>query len=195
MARPEAAIVPRASSVKACGLAAAARRAAARGSYRLHAVHVHPGSRGKLAPNAGGVRWYVACCTSAMNTSMLDLPSRAAFIAQHRELDKLFEHVLAAFEAGDRVALTAIWTVFENAVTCHMDGEELRIFPSFRLVDPEEADRLLAEHRSFRNGLTELGIATDLHLARLDSARQLVERLRAHVVRENALSYRAAASS
>ena len=87
------------------------------------------------------------------------------------------------------------WTEFDRAITRHMDGEELRIFPSFQLVDPEAVVRLLAEHTQFRRRLAELGMATDLHLARLEEVHDLVKRLRNHLSVEKSLSYRAAVSS
>lgn len=55
--------------------------------------------------------------------------------------------------------------------------------------------RLLAEHTQFRRRLAELGVATDLHLARLEEVRDLVKRLRNHLSSEKSLSYRAAVSS
>jgi len=130
-----------------------------------------------------------------MHHSSLDAPSRAAFLAQHRQLDALCDRVLEVFEAGDRAGVTTIWTEFERAITRHMDGEERRIFPSFRLVDPEAVERLLVEHSQFRRRLAELGVATDLHLARLEEVRDLVKRLRIHLSDEKAMSYRAAVSS
>ena len=50
------------------------------------------------------------------------------------------------------------------------------------------------EHARIRQLLGELGVGVDLHLVRLELAREFIDFLRAHARREEALLYRWAAS-
>lgn len=122
----------------------------------------------------------------------LDAPrrTRSQLLAQHASLGALFERVLAAFATNDSRLVCSVWTELESAVLEHMSREEHGFYPSFHAVDPVEAQTLLAEHRALRRDLAELGIASDLHLCRYEQARALVQRLRAHIARENALAGR-----
>lgn len=143
-----------------------------------------------------GVRrqvWHGVCSHPTMsNPDRAPLPSRAALTAEHQLLDLQFAQVLAAFATGERRTIAALWTGFEQAVVAHMDREEERFFPVMALAEPTAAELLLGDHRYFRRKLVELGIGNDLHVSRLENARELVEKLREHMAREATTLYRCA---
>ena len=119
-------------------------------------------------------------------------PSRSRLLHDHAQLEGLFEHVLAAFRANDRREVNEVWMDFERIVLAHMECEERTTFPAYGLADPEEVERLLAQHATLRRTFSELAIGSELHLLRLDDAERFVEALRTHMQLEKKLMYRSA---
>jgi hemerythrin-like domain-containing protein len=111
-------------------------------------------------------------------------------MADHAEISVLFEEVLDAFRCGDRDVAAEMFTRFEARLAAHLAAEDELLLPALERVDPEEAAALAADHRAIRARLTELGIGVDLHLTRASAVAELVEMLRAHARREDALLYR-----
>ena len=107
----------------------------------------------------------------------------------HVGLVQLFDDVLALLRENDRDQIRAAWTMFESALTAHLQAEEALIFPAFRMVDPVEVQALSNDHARFRKNLDELGIAVDLHMVRADAAREFIDSLKAHSKREDACMY------
>lgn len=112
----------------------------------------------------------------------------------HARLDALFTELLDQFEEGNQHDVRAAWVEFDDGLTAHLDLEERVILPLFAQVDRAEAEALRAEHVRIRQLLAELGVGVDLHLVRLDLAREFIDALRAHARREDQLLYRWAES-
>ena len=109
--------------------------------------------------------------------------------AEHARLEVIYERLLEAYHAGSWRDVAAEWERFEPALRAHMDLEERFVFPSFRAVDPEEAEHLQWEHDQLRSRLEVLGVNVELHAVTPIDAEELIERLRAHRAREERLLY------
>jgi hemerythrin-like domain-containing protein len=106
----------------------------------------------------------------------------------------MFAELLAAFRAGDREEVSALWTAFEAGLEAHMALEEECILPEFAKVDSQEARALSQEHEEIRRCLNELGLGVDLHSTNAQAAERFIRTLEAHAKREDALMYRWARS-
>jgi len=115
---------------------------------------------------------------------------RDHFLADHDRLESLLDGLLAAFEADDREDAAALWTELDTGLQAHMDAEETHMIPLLREVAPDDAALLLEEHASIRRRLLELSLALDLHLVRLQMARDFIDALRTHARDEDRLLYR-----
>ena len=113
--------------------------------------------------------------------------------ASHAQLDRELDRLIIAVEAGDPDIRT-LWDRVEGEILAHLDAEERFVLPSFARVDLAEAAQLLHEHGRIRELLMELGVAIDLHSARVAMCVGLVELLRAHADREQRFLYRWAAT-
>ena len=110
--------------------------------------------------------------------------------ADHERLDRLYVQLVDAFRGGDWDDVRIMWDAFESGLRAHMEAEERYVLPALREVDPAEADALRAEHDAVRARVAELGVAADLHMVKDDVAADLIDKLRAHARREDALAYR-----
>ena len=113
--------------------------------------------------------------------------------SDHAGLEALFEELLEEFADGHQREIRSTWTEFERRLLVHFDAEERFILPLFERVNPEETAAVRAEHAQIRKLLGDLGVGVDLHLVRLELARELIDFLRAHAQREEVLLYRWAA--
>jgi Hemerythrin HHE cation binding domain len=113
-----------------------------------------------------------------------------ALTKDHEEMDRHVAVLLTKADGGDCHALAAEWDRFEGALLHHFVVEEHDLFPSFVLVDPEEALILKQEHEALRRDVLALGIDADLHCLRAEELRSFVADLRAHVAREERVLYR-----
>ncbi len=107
----------------------------------------------------------------------------------HRRLDALLDELRATARADDPRALCACWSRFAGELAAHLAAEEEHLIPAFAIAQPDEARALLREHAEIRKLVDELGVGVDLHLLRVPTFDRLVERLRAHARREDALFY------
>lgn len=107
----------------------------------------------------------------------------------HERLDRLFQALLDAVEAGDQPTVSLVWADFERGLLAHLDAEETHLFPLLQADHPETIASLCLEHANIRHLLAELGISADLHTLRQDVAEQLVELLRAHAELEDQTLY------
>lgn len=116
---------------------------------------------------------------------------RAADIlrSEHAHLEVVYEELLRAYRRGDWNEVDTQWPRFESTLRTHMDHEERDVFPSFRLIAPEEADVLTDEHRTLRRLLSTLGVAIQIHAFPMQDAEELIRRLRDHEAREARLLY------
>jgi len=117
-------------------------------------------------------------------------PIQKRLMMDHEELDVLLEQLIAAYETNDREIAENAYEEFEQVLSTHLEAEEQLLFPDFAHSEPEETNRLREEHRRIRSRVEELGVGVDLHATRIGAIRELVQILRAHAARENALLYR-----
>jgi len=109
---------------------------------------------------------------------------------EHRELDQVFEALLAALQADAREDALQLWAAFDDGLCRHMALEERELLPLLRRVNAPEVEALLKEHDEIRARLTELGVGIDLHAIRTQTVRDFVQQLRRHARREDTLAYR-----
>ena len=114
-------------------------------------------------------------------------------LADHRHFDTLFGQLLADMHAGEWDVCQGTWSRFERELLEHMAAEEALVLPIFELVNPAETARLREEHATVRRLLADLGVGLELHAVKEEQVQRLVESLRAHATREDALLYRWAA--
>lgn len=114
---------------------------------------------------------------------------RALLVEDHERLEQIFVDLKAAFALGDREEVARLWSAFDAGLTSHMAAEEEHVIELFRKVDPTEADAILKEHAKIRASLADLAVRIDLHMVRKLEADDLIELIRDHARRENALMY------
>jgi hypothetical protein len=122
---------------------------------------------------------------SAMVTSAV----RDRFLADHRRLEALLDHVVAAFAANDGAETSGLWLEFDSGLLTHLEAEETFLIPELFAVHERSAPVLVQEHRHIRARLTDLGSGVGSHSVRLDSLRSFVDELRAHAQTEDRLLY------
>ncbi len=114
-----------------------------------------------------------------------DTRSLAAMRDDHRRFEDLFETVLSQLDTGSKAIADEGWSTLERTLSDHIDYEEREVFPRFEAGDGGEVKALLAEHRRFRELLTELGVALELGALPEASAKEFFDLLRAHAARED----------
>lgn len=112
----------------------------------------------------------------------------------HQTLERLFEKLILAVTADDRIEMHAIWEQVESKLLAHLEAEERFVLPAFAKSDRKEATELVREHGKIRELLLELGVAIELHYARLAPFQLFMGMLREHAQREETLLYRWASS-
>ncbi len=115
---------------------------------------------------------------------------RNHFLADHRRLEALFDRLLAAIRSDDREQIASVWTEFDAGLGAHLEAEEKYLIPELARASAHDAQTILAENDQIRARLAELGTQVDLHMVRLDSARQFVQELRDHALHEDRMLYR-----
>lgn len=110
---------------------------------------------------------------------------RSTLRADHARIDRVTRELLEAFDADDREGVERLWTQLDSVLMAHLAAEERFMIPALSRAHPEEARRILDEHRSIRASLARLGMALDLHLVRADVARAFIDELRAHARAED----------
>lgn len=126
-----------------------------------------------------------------LSSSTVAVPGlRSSLVREHMALDGCFDRLVAASRANAREDVAAAWADLDRLLSDHLAFEELVIFPELRPVDLHEIDALLHEHQKIRALMTEMGVEVDLHVVRLARVHELVELLRKHAAREDAVLYR-----
>lgn len=108
----------------------------------------------------------------------------------HAEIESLLERVIAAFESGDRSAVSAAWMRLEGRLLAHFDAEEQHLIPMLLRAHPRAATAVLADHRHLRARLAELGAGVNLRVVNVRTARAFFDELRAHAAHEERALYR-----
>lgn len=107
--------------------------------------------------------------------------------AEHRHLDQKFDELIKRAATGDWRDCDAIWDGFSSALERHMAYEESSVFPAYARTGTnaeEMVQKLRDEHAELRQRLANLGVAIQLHAARAEELKDLVDALRAHAERE-----------
>jgi hemerythrin len=120
----------------------------------------------------------------------MPLSIRQHFLADHVRLETVLEELIRAFEANDREDVAALWAELDSGLLAHLEAEETYMIPALLAFSEREARVIIGEHKHIRARLIELGAGIDLHIVRLESARDFVEELRAHARNEDRLLYR-----
>jgi hypothetical protein len=107
----------------------------------------------------------------------------------HHDLEAHFQRLMARCQDGDPIELRCEWSLFERELADHLELEERELIPRFRRDRPADAAQICHEHDQIRLGLTELGLALDLHALRAEAVQNFLDLLRAHARREEALFY------
>ena len=125
------------------------------------------------------------------NAVELERDKPAGVLAEHhRDLDRRLASLVAQARENDPIELRAEWSRFERELLRHMEIEETTIVPTFSRRHPLQAADIVADHVAIRSLLLEMGVDLDLHLLRAASVDRLVEMLRSHARREDAVFYR-----
>ncbi len=111
-------------------------------------------------------------------------------LSDHRALDVLFDMLLRDIKGGDPATCQATWSRFEQALLNHIDAEEVFLLPSFDRMDPSEVAGIRQEHATLRHLLADMGVRLELHVVREEHVRRLIDMLRRHAHREEAILYR-----
>ncbi len=111
-------------------------------------------------------------------------------LREHRRLEMVFSELLEACRLDSWDVVAEQWGAFDATLEAHFSLEETQILPTFAEVDAVKSRALIAEHEALRRKLIELGVAVDLHAARLTMIEDFVARLSTHAAREEALLYR-----
>jgi hemerythrin superfamily protein len=117
----------------------------------------------------------------------------ARLLADHQHLNALFSQLLADVQSGEWCVCQGTWSRFERELLDHMAAEEAFVLPSFERVNRAETEHLREEHATVRTLLADLGVRLELHAVKEEHVGQLIELLRSHAAREDALLYRWAA--
>jgi hypothetical protein len=110
--------------------------------------------------------------------------------ADHDDLERLAEVVIAGLAAGDRAEAAAAIGLLQSSVVTHLDGEERELIGVYARHSPDGAAAIREDHAAIRKALADLDVTTDLHLLRVDAIRDLLQKLRAQAAREDRGMYR-----
>lgn len=109
--------------------------------------------------------------------------------ADHQDLDRIFDRLLAEVRARDDAAADQTWSDFERELRNHMDAEERYILPRLDDTAPNDASHIRAEHDKVRHLLDEMGVSLELHVLPEEKVEALVALLRAHAKHEESSLY------
>jgi hypothetical protein len=114
---------------------------------------------------------------------------RAIAPQHHERIAELLADLRHDTYGDDPRALSQAWARFDGQLQAHLRDEETYILPAFSEASPDEARAILAEHAEIRRLATQLGVDLELHAIRAPTIEKLLERLRAHAQREDAVMY------
>jgi hemerythrin-like domain-containing protein len=115
------------------------------------------------------------------------------FLEEHRQIERLFERLLAAFSGDDRGDVAHFWSECDRALSKHLRDEEEVILPRLFSARPREARAIVAEHQHLRARMADLRMQFDGRTLRLENARGFLEELQAHARHEERVLYPEAA--
>src|SRR5512138_1206980 len=108
---------------------------------------------------------------------------------RHRELESACSELLGRASTEEPRRVLAWWTAFDAALREHMTIEEELVLPEYQDVAPLVVCDLRAEHAWIRELLDEISEDVRRQQIHADRIRTLVDRVRAHEAREDAVMY------
>jgi hemerythrin-like domain-containing protein len=118
--------------------------------------------------------------------------ARAKLAKDHEELDALLRCLAEDADAPSASDLEATWAAFEGRLIGHLDAEERFLLPLIEASNPEEVNRIRADHARIRASVAQLGLAIELHTIRKPRIIELIDFLRAHAKHEDEALYQLA---
>jgi hemerythrin-like domain-containing protein len=129
--------------------------------------------------HAGPTRAYLSGMTTLHDTLYGD----------HARLEGLLQELQDAVEGADQPTLQAAWARFESGLMAHMDMEERHILPAISEAFPNVVAQIRDEHAHIRRLVSDLGVTTEIHWLRKETADALIEALRDHASYEDRTLY------
>lgn len=117
---------------------------------------------------------------------------QAKLAEDHEEINAALRCLAEDVEAPCAGELQATWAAFEGRLTRHLEAEERFLLPLIEASDPDEVQRIRADHARIRDSIAGLGIAIELHTARQPQIAELIQFLQAHAKHEDEAFYRLA---
>jgi hypothetical protein len=117
---------------------------------------------------------------------------RSKLAMDHEDLDALLQCLAEDVEAPGGRRLEATWAAFESRLIGHLDAEERFLLPLIEASNPDEINRIRADHARIRDSVTELGLAIELHAVRKSRIMELIHFMQAHAKHEDEALYRLA---
>jgi iron-sulfur cluster repair protein YtfE (RIC family) len=122
---------------------------------------------------------------------MTDIGQQLA--TDHRELEGLLRRLSDDAKAPEPAVLHGTWCELESRLLAHLSAEEQYLLPLLEAAHPVETAHILDEHKKIRAMLAELGVAIELHTARIAAIDQLIQTLQTHAAYEDRTLYPLAA--
>lgn len=110
-------------------------------------------------------------------------------LKHHRALETACQALLAHTYGDDPRELVFNYRAFERSTLEHIAAEEDLLLPAYAEHAPEDARSIRDDHVAIRQLLFRVGIDVELHSVRVDTVKQLIEKLQAHAAREDAAMY------
>ncbi len=107
----------------------------------------------------------------------------------HARFADAYAGLRAACQKGEWADVREQFRIFAEALRAHMDAEEQHVVPAFRDVRPNPAATIVAEHDELRRQLEAISLDVDRHAVPTAQIEELIQRVRAHEVREERLLY------
>lgn len=117
---------------------------------------------------------------------------RRSLFDEHVSLDRQCTELIFRTTTGDWRDCDALWDAFSKGLERHMAYEENDLFPAYAKSSQTAAQlvkQLSVEHKVFRQLLDSIGIDIQLHLARVEVLKELVDLLLSHAQREGLSLY------
>ena len=127
------------------------------------------------------------------NDCVQELPPRRGVLLllpdHHRRLAAMCNDLLACVYTADTRELATRWSALEDELLDHMAAEEEIILPHYVIHDYLDAQRIRDDHARIRQLIAPMGLDVELHEARADRLRRLIDEIRIHAMHEDAKMY------
>lgn len=110
-------------------------------------------------------------------------------VEHHRALETACQTLLAQTYLDDPRELVFHYRAFERATLEHLAAEDDLILPDYAERVPDDARSIRDDHAAIRQLLFRIGIDVELHVVRVDTVKELIEKLQVHAAHEDAAMY------